>query len=214
VKQEIKQNFENKLQLVLADLLKSLDDKIGSMRILHTSKGTLKSSQTIKETVRFISRGNKNLYQAIINHIKTLSLCYYPELEFDIQQLAKNTQIQFKTESLEKLKNIVNESMGSLRLIDRISDEIKQEMKNDLANFQNELNTVTLNLRAQNHKSKSKKVMGYFQNIILPILMLTFGMLFNKEEISDIRNIVLAILVPVILLVPIAINSYLQRFLK
>jgi hypothetical protein len=143
---EIKQNFNVKLRLFSQTLLEALDKKIEVMLAEHARDGLLRSGSTIKRTMDFISSGNSSLYQEVINHLGTLHLRYYPLLESEVQDLARSAQEQFKQESLKRLQKST-EIAGKPKLYERMVPDVESSMANDLANFQNSLNSIVLVLK-------------------------------------------------------------------
>lgn len=162
MKKEIRQNIENKSRLILAEVLKCLNSDLESMLILNASKGMILSGRTIKEAIDFISKGNKNYYQEIINHVTNLEICYQSSLEADIENLARNTQLSFKKEAIKRFEEVAVKS-NNQQLSQKMIPNIEKEMEHDLESFKNKLNLIVINLKSK----RSESIWNLFKDIFL-----------------------------------------------
>lgn len=176
---EIKQNFSEKIRLVSKELLDTLDQNIKVMLAEHARDGRLASGATIKRTMNFISTGNTSLYQEIIKYLSTLNLHYNPQLEEEVQRLAKSAQESYKDESLKRLKKST-EIARNPKLYDRMVLEVESPMATDLANFQNTLNAFVLNLKLKHKISPIEKGLWCLDGLLLLISMFIVSMWFQN----------------------------------
>lgn len=176
---EIKENFREKLRLVVRDLLESLDKNFKIMLAKHSRDGLLGSGNTIRKTMDFISLENSNFYHELMKHMQTLKLQYYPTIEADVQNLAKNAQISFQNECFKVLKKST-EVARSPNLYERMLPEIESSMAEDLANFQNTLNAFVINLKQQKSVSKVEKGAWIFEALLLLVSMFFAGMWYQN----------------------------------
>lgn len=149
---EIRQNYIEKLRLVTLALLDVLDQDIKVMLAEHSSRGLLGSGATIKKTMDFIAKGNARLYQEALDHLRVLNPSFHPQLESEVEDLARVAQETFRRESLTRLKKST-EIARNPRLFERMIPEVEAAMDIDLANFQNSLNAVTLASKLSTSKS-------------------------------------------------------------
>ncbi len=89
---EIKENIEEKLRLVRAEISNDLEQNIRIMLADHSATGQLRSGNTIRRTMDFIASGNQKMYRSLIDHLTTLNISFSPTLETDIQELARTAQ--------------------------------------------------------------------------------------------------------------------------
>src|SRR5690606_5676685 len=97
---EIKENFREKLRLIVTEMVSNLDHDIRAMLAKHSAEGMLRSGKTIKKTMELISDGNARIFQETLGYVQSLNLNYYPEIESDIGSLAASAQDSFKKEAL------------------------------------------------------------------------------------------------------------------
>jgi len=172
MKSEIKQNFEEKLRLLNSQLLSSLDANIKTMMAEHARDGMVKSGNTIKRTMGFITTENSNLYHEITKHLETLKPDYYPSLESDIILMASSTQKAFKSEALQRLSKTIN-LIGKQDLYSSMVSEVENTMANQLATFQNNLNAAVLNIKPSK-KSPLKTLLWCCEVVFVIALFLVF----------------------------------------
>ncbi len=178
---EIEQNFKEKLRLILSNLLESLDGKIKKMLAEHSRDGLLRSGDTIKRTMDFISSENATFYQEIINHMGTINLQHYPLIESDVQKLAKSVHASFKQECLSRLKKST-EIARNPKLYERMIPKVEESMASDLANFQNDLNALVIDLKQQKFISSFEKAVWGFEGLLLLFSMFIAGMWYKNPE--------------------------------
>ena len=185
---EVKQNYIEKIRLISLELLKTLDQEIEIMLAEHARDGLVRSGATIKKTMDFIAKGNASLYQEILDHLAALKLSFYPQLESDVQNIAKLAQETFKQESLTRLKKSA-EITGKPQLYERMLPEVEAVMKTDSANFQNSLNTSVLKLSSS--MSPQKMTDSYKKNIfvIMPIENLETEFLWEEVFVPSIESV-------------------------
>ena len=178
---EIKENFQEKLRLVVDDLIRSLDDDIRAMLAKHAAEGRLRSGDTIKRTMDFISEGNSKLFQAVIDHIHSMEISYYQNIENDIHALASSAQESYKSEALPRFKKSTEQANIS-NLYQRMLPDVKSGMATDLATFQNSLNSEVVKLKLSTSMSPLEKWLWGFEAILLLISMLIVGMWLKDPE--------------------------------
>jgi len=178
---EIKQNYQEKLRLVVDELTNDLDDKFKAMLSEHSAKGLIRSGDTIKRTMDFILESNAKLFQSVIEHMKELGLAYYPELESDIQSLAKLAQESFKKNALIRFQKST-ELAGNPKLYERMLPELESGMATDLANFQNNLNAATVQLKFNNKMSPLTKVLWGLEAVLLSASIFIAGMWYKEPD--------------------------------
>ena len=163
---KIKESFQEKLRLVLLDLLNSLDKNIELMLAEHSAKGLIRSGNTIKRTMDFIAQGNSEIYQAVINHLETLDIEYNTSLEADIQALANSAHNHYKTECLPRFQKCT-ELAGKPNLYKRMLPEVEASMASDLAKFQNSLNAAILQQKQRKQIPLLVKILWGLEAVIL-----------------------------------------------
>jgi len=178
---EIKQNYIEKLRLVSLGLLEALDQDIKIMLREHARDGLVGSGATIKKTMDFIAQGNSSLYQAVLTHLSTLNPRFYPQLEPDVQALAKAAQDIFKKESLACLKKST-EIARNPQLYERMLPEVEAAMATDLANFQNSLNAAALELKLSTSTPLPTKVFWSLEAVLLLVSMFIAGMWYKDPN--------------------------------
>ena len=181
MKQDIEQNYREKLKLVLRDLLESLDKKFKKMLAEHSRDGMLGSGNTIKKTMDFISLENANFYHEVINHMKTLNLQYYPSIETDVRKLAKSVHESFKQECFNRLKKST-EIARNPNLYERMVHTVEESMAEDLANFQTTLNAFVIDLKQQKSISSFEKGVWVFEGLLLLVSMFISRMWYKNPE--------------------------------
>lgn len=178
---EIKENFREKLRLTVADTISTLDVDIKAMLAKHAAEGMLRSGNTIKKTMDLISEGNARIYQETLQYVSSLNLAYYPEIENDIQGLARSAQESFKTEALPRFKKST-ETAGNPQLYEHLLPEIESGMANDLAKFQNQLNAASVHLKLNNVMSPTEKLLWGIEGLLLLISMFIAGMWYKDPS--------------------------------
>ncbi|WOT03691.1 hypothetical protein [Shewanella youngdeokensis] len=181
MKIDFKQNFEEKIKLILIDSNSMLEDKFDLMLKKHAAHGLLRSGNTIKETMDIIAELTAKIYSEILSYIDVLNLKYYSSLEEDVSKLAHEAQKQFKIETTAKLKKSA-ELAGKPQLFERMLPDVEAEMANSLAIFQNNLNTKTLDLKLNTTKSPAEKTLWTVEFIFLAISLFVAGMWFNDPS--------------------------------
>jgi len=179
--QEIKENFRAKLRLVVRDLLESLDKNFKKMLAEHSRDGLLGSGNTIRKTMDFISLENSNFYREVMKHMQTLKLQYYPAIETDVQNLAKDVQVSFKNKCFKILRKST-EVARSPKLYERMLPEVESSMDDDLANFQNTLNAFVINLKQQKSTSNIEKGTWIIEGLLLLVSMFLAGMWYQNPN--------------------------------
>lgn len=175
---EIKENFREKLRLTVADTVSNLDIDIKAMLAKHAAEGMLRSGNTIKKAMDLIAEGNARILQETLEHVNSLNLTYYPEIESDIQGLAKSAQESFKAEVLPRFKKST-ETAGKPQLYERMLHKVESGMANDLAKFQNQLNVTCVHLKLNNTMSPTEKFLWGFEGILLLVSMFIAGMWYK-----------------------------------
>lgn len=148
---DLKQNLQEKIDLVSHDLLIELDQKIKAMTADHASKGLLRSGLTVRRVMDFISEGNVRLHYEVLSHFDELKPKYGRKLEADVVSLVAAAQENLESEASERLKDIV-EKIGMPDLYERVLPDVEATMVAAYSKFNNALNTKILDL-----KFKSKK---------------------------------------------------------
>ena len=178
---EIKENFQEKLRLIVIDLVKILDDNIDAMLREHAAKGLVHSGITIKRTMGFIAEGNHSLYKEIIDHLKSLNIDYYPNIDRDIQLLAESVQNLFKSESLLRLYKST-EHAGKPDLYERMIPDVEAGMASERAKFQNTLNATIVQLKLNKQISPIIKALWGLEALLLLASMFIAGMWFKDPN--------------------------------
>ncbi|WP_444908925.1 hypothetical protein [Microbulbifer sp. TRSA005] len=178
---EIKENFQEKMRLVVLDLMSHMDEDIKAMLAEHSAKGLLRSGNTIKRTMDFIAQGNASLYQSVLDYFQDLNLAYYPTMEVDIQSLAISAQELYKTECLPRFQKSI-ELAGKPSLYERMLPEVESGMATDLAKFQNSLNAVVVQIKLSKEIPPMTKVLWGLEALLLLSIMFIAGMWFKDPE--------------------------------
>lgn len=178
---EIKQNFEEKIRLVLVESKSTLNDDFELMLRRHAANGLVRSGNTIKATMDMISDLTSKLYQEILSHLDVLSIHYYPTMERDVANLANKAQIQLKVESIAKFRKST-EMAGNPSLYERMLPDVEAEMANNLAAFQNALNAKVLEIKQNTQKSPIEKLLWAFEGVLLVVSIFVAGMWFKDPE--------------------------------
>ena len=178
---EIKENFQEKLRLVNLELLHSLDKKIKQMLAEHSRDGLLASGATIKRTMDFIAEENANLYSMVLDHLSILRPGFYPELESDIQSLAKVAQESYKKESFLRLEQSTKTARNH-KLFERMLPEVEAGMASDLAKFQNSLNAVALDIKHNSTVKPSVKFLLGVEFLLLLLSAFIAGLWYNDPN--------------------------------
>lgn len=131
---EIKQNFEEKIRLVLIELKSTLEENFELMLRRHAADGLVRSGNTIKATMDMISRHTSELYDEILAYLDVLSIHYYSLLESDVSNLASKAQAQLKVETIAKFKKST-ELAGNPSLYERMLPDLEAEMAKKFSDF-------------------------------------------------------------------------------
>lgn len=205
---EIEENLKEKLRLLVSDLILSVEDKIRLMMAEHSANGMLRSGNTIKRTMDYISEGNKLLYKESINYLHEVSLTYHSELELKIQKLVKVAHESYKKEVLVQLQTSTNIA-GKPDLYQRMLPEIETGMASNLAKFQNELNLISEKLRRNNEASHLKIAMWAIEGVLL-LASVSIACMWYKEPSGNYEPILFGIGC-IMSLIPICTNFYTKR---
>lgn len=146
---EIKQNYQEKLRLVVVDSINDLSNEIEAMLRKQSAKGKIRSGNTINLAMDLISKSNAEIFEKTINHLNFLDITYYPAIESDIQSLVKSAQELFKTDALIRFQAII-ETTGFSKKIETMLPTLESKMASDLAKFQNNLNAACIKLKLNN----------------------------------------------------------------
>ena len=176
-----KQNFEEKIRLILIELVSSLENNFKLMLRKHAADGMIRSGQTIKATMNMIADLTEKLYTDIMSYVDILNLKYFPTIEADISALALNAQQKLKIETIEKLQKST-EMAGSPNLFERMLPDVEADMANKLATFQNNLNAKVIELKQNTEKSPFEKSLWVIEFIVLAISIFVSGMWFNDPQ--------------------------------
>jgi hypothetical protein len=176
-----KQNFEEKIRLILIDSTFTLEEKFELMLRKHAADGLLRSGNTIKETMNMIAELTAKIYSEILSYIDVLNLKYYSSLEGDISKLAQDAQKQFKIETIAKLEKST-EMAGNPKLFERMLPDVEAEMANNLAIFQNNLNSKVLDLKQSTAKSPVEITLWVVEFVFLVITIFLAGMWFKDPD--------------------------------
>jgi hypothetical protein len=176
-----KQNFEEKIRLILIESTSTLEAKFKLMINKHAATGLLRSGTTIKETMNMISELTAKVYSEVLSYIDALNLKYYSSLEADISKLASDAQQKFKIETIAIFRKST-ELVGKPKLFERMLPEVEAELANNLAIFQNNLNAKTLELKEHTVKSPIERVLWVVEFIFLAISIFVSGMWFNDPS--------------------------------
>lgn len=163
------------------DIVGVLDENIRSMLVEHAANGLLRSGNTIKRTMDFIAQGNEALYQAIIDHLQSLDIAYYPAIEADIQAMAGGAQEYFKSESLPWFQKST-EHAGNPSLYESMLPDLESSMAADLAKFQNTLNATVVQLKLNRQISPVAKALWGLEAILLLASMFIAGMWYKDPN--------------------------------
>jgi hypothetical protein len=178
---EIKQNFEEKLRLIIKKLLVSLDSDYQAMLSKHAAKGLLRSGNTIKATMRLISRLFSRFYSEVLTHTETLNLKYFLSDESEIIQLAENAKETLKAGVIDKFQKST-EMAGNPTLYERLLPDVEKDLADSKAVFQNQLNAKIIDLKKSASKSMIEKVLWIFEFLVIALSIFISGMWFNNPQ--------------------------------
>jgi hypothetical protein len=176
-----KQNFEEKIRLILIESTTTLEESFELMLRKHAADGLIRSGNTIKATMNMIAELTAKIYSEILIYIDTLNLKYYSSLEDDIAKLALEAQKKFKIETIAKLEKST-QMAGNPKLFERMLPEVEADMANGLAIFQNCLNTKVLELKQSTVKSPVERTLWVVEFTFLAISIFVSGMWFNDPD--------------------------------
>jgi hypothetical protein len=175
---DIKENYQEKIRLTIAEIIVELGEKFKAMLAKHAAEGMIGSGSTIKRTMDFIAEGNANLYKEILGYFQALDIAYSPQLETDIQELAKSAQKLYKAEAFALLKKGTKHA-GSPELYERMLSDVEASMATDIAKFHNQLNATLVKLMLSNRKSPTEIFLWSIEGVLLLILMFISGMWYK-----------------------------------
>jgi len=175
---ETEENYKEKLRLVVAVLIDNLDSDIRKMLAEHSAKGLLRSGATVKRTMDFISTGNASFYESVMLHLSTLEMTYYSTMEQDIQKLAADAQIQFRSQALIRFSKSTSQ-VNKPHIYERLLPDIEASMASDLANFQNTLNATMVTLKQKNSMPLAAKLLWGLEVVALLATMFLAGMWYK-----------------------------------
>jgi hypothetical protein len=178
---DCKQNFEEKIRLILIDSTFTLEDKYDLMVTKYAAHDLLRSGGMTKETMTIIAEVNTKVYSEILSYIDALNLTYSSSLENDISELAQYAQKQFKTESIAKLEKCT-EMVGNPKSFEKILPEVEAEMASSYAIFKNNLNAKVLYLKQTTVKSPVERALWALEIICLVVTIFVSGMWFNNPD--------------------------------
>ncbi len=188
---EIEENFNEKIRLVVTDLLNTLDNDIKVMLRDHSAKGKLRSGDTIRRTMDLIFKGNSELYNAAISQFQTLEIPYNASLESDIQRIANTAQKQYKSECLPRLQKST-EHTGKPNLYERMLPEVEAAMATDLAKFQNSLNAAVVQLKLNKRNLPLGRVLWALEAILL-LTSMFFAVMWFKDPGGNYEPIIVCL---------------------
>ncbi len=205
---EIEENLKEKLRLLVSDLISTVEEKIRLMMAEHSANGMLRSGNTIKLTMDYISDVNKLLYKESINYLHEASLTYHPELELKVQKSVKVAHESYKKEVLAHFQTSTNIA-GKPDLYLRMLPEIEAGMASDLAKFQNELNLISEKLRRNNEASRLKTAIWVIEGVLL-LASVSIASMWYKEPSGNYEPILFGIGC-IMSLIPICTKLYTKR---
>lgn len=176
-----KQNFEEKIRLILIESVSSLEEDFELMLRKHAADGMIRSGNTIKATMNMIAELTEKLYSDIMSYVDVLNLRYSSTIEADISALALNAQKKLKIETIAKLQKST-EMAGNPKLFERMLPDVEANMANKLATFQNNLNAKVIELKQNTEKSPLEKSLWVIEFIVLAISIFVSGMWFNDPQ--------------------------------
>lgn len=178
---EIKKNFEEKLNLISSELLATLDIDFETMLRRHSSDGLLHSGKTIKATMDLISRLVTDLYTEALDHVKNLKIDYSPSIETEIVQLVDNSKDRIESKFLSKFQKST-EIAGKPDLYERLLPELNTTLATNQAVFKNQLNLIVIALKKSKAKSSIEKVLWFIELIIVSASIFICGMWFSEPS--------------------------------
>jgi hypothetical protein len=176
-----KQNFEEKIRLILIKSVSSLEEDFELMLRKHAADGMIRSGNTIKATMNMIADLTEKLYSDIMSYVDVLNLKYFSTIEADISALALSAQEKLKIETIAKLQKST-EMAGNPKLFERMLPDVEADMANKLATFQNNLNAKVIELKQNTEKSPLEKILWVIEFIVLAISIFVSGMWFNDPQ--------------------------------
>jgi len=178
---EMKENFEEKLRLTNIEITKVLDKQIRTMLAEHSRDGMLGSGNTIRKTIDLIEASSSKLYQAVLDHLCTITIDYSPMLETEIRAIAKTAHDSYKEVAFDRL----NESAvvaRSPQLYERMLPEVKSGFATDMANFHNSLNVAILELKQSSTLPTSAKIIWSVEAFLMLVSMFIAGMWYQDPN--------------------------------
>jgi len=178
---EFRENYEEKLRLVVNSLIEDLEQKYKAMLAEHSAKGRLRSGDTIKRTMDFITDLNRIIYKETITHLSVLNLEFSNGLESTIQSIAQHSHLSYKKEALTYLENATTVG-GKPQLYERMLPEVEATMSTHAAEFQNSLNAAVMQLKRNREMSTVIKALWATEATIAMVSLFTAGMWFKDPS--------------------------------
>lgn len=178
---EYKENFDEKLRLTIKKLISDLNDDYKLMLREHSRDGLLGSGNTIKRTMGFIENRNSEIYREVLAHLDTLNIKYYANLEKDIQSIAGEAQVEFKTAALDTFMKST-EMANNPKLYERLLPEVEQSMATSFAEFQNSLNAAVLNIKNATTTPPIAKALWVLEAVLLLAAAMIAGMWYQNPQ--------------------------------
>ena len=175
---EVKENFEEKLRLANAEIIKTIDREIRVMHAEHARDGRLGSGDTIRRTMDMIEQGSSKLYQTVLDHLCTFTIDYSPMLETEIRAIAKTAHDGYKEVALDRL-NKSTILARSPQLYERMLPEVKSGFATDMANFHNSLNVAIFELKQKAKMPTGTKILWSIEALLILGSMFIAGMWYQ-----------------------------------
>ncbi len=192
------ENLEEKINLISHELITSLDQEYEMLLRRSSVKGTLRSGNTIRDSMGLTINFSRELYSKILSHIDALPFDYYFEIEKDITNLAHTAHDKLKSKTIIKFKQCTV-AAGRPNLFETILPEVEFGIEKCFSIFKNDLDTKIIIIRKESKKpgllSKllevlSKKWWAGLGVIVAVILTLT-SMIYSNSDLNsepDITN--------------------------
>lgn len=192
------ENFREKLRLATRQLLEALQSDYKLMLREHSKDGKIGSGDTVSKTMKNISARHAELYTRVLNHLVALDPKFTNELESEVQELAQSAQVVFKVEAIKLFKESTVMAK-SPNLFDRLLPELESSMAADFANFQNALNTATLQIK---HKTTVPPLAKALWAVELMLLLIAAGVagMWYKDPTGNYEPIIvgLGLVIPLV----------------
>lgn len=178
---ELTKNFERKINHSIELILQSLDEEFESMLRTHSSKGLLRSGNTISSAMDLAGKLLEKYFVQAIEHINYLQFSYSDNLETDISKLVHNASEPLKEQLLVKFRKST-EVAGKPNLYERLLPELNQSFQQIQSAFEISLNSNVLLLKAAQKRSTLEKGLWLLELTILLCLFFIGGMWFNDPN--------------------------------